>query len=99
MAPADRAGVVVKFNAKSDNNVAMLHLIDKDGKPLAVGASARLENGVEDAVVGYDGETYLSGLAASNTVVVTTDKGECRASFPFAPEADRQVVIGPLVCQ
>ncbi len=99
VAPADRAGVVVKFGIRNDNAAAMLRLVDKENKPIAVGATVRLENSEEAAVVGYDGETYLSGLAATNTVVVTTEKGDCRAAFPFTPDAEHQVVIGPLVCQ
>jgi len=99
VAPADRAGVVVRFEAKNDNDTAMVVLTDKDNKPLAVGSPVRLENSPEAFVVGYDGQTYLKGLGASNVALVTTDRGECRASFPFTPDKENQVVIGPVVCQ
>ena len=85
VAPADRAGVVVRFEAKNDNDTAMVILVDKDKKPLAVGSPVRLENSQDEAVVGYDRQTYLKGLGASNVALVTTDHGECRASFPFTP--------------
>src|SRR5262249_49425614 len=85
VAPADRAGVVVRFEAKNDNDTAIVILVDKDKKPLAVGSPVRLENSQDEAVVGYDGQTYLKGLGASNVALVTTDHGECRASFPFTP--------------
>jgi outer membrane usher protein FimD/PapC len=50
-------------------------------------------------VVGYDGQTYLKGLAVGNVALVTTDRSECRASFQFTPDQDNRVVIGPVVCQ
>ena len=77
----------------------MVILTDKDSKPLPVGLPVRLKNSEETSVVGYDGQTYLKGLAASNVALVTTDRGECRASFQFTPDQDNQVVIGPVVCQ
>jgi len=30
---------------------------------------------------------------------IDLDGGKCRASFPFTPQKDSQVVIGPVVCQ
>jgi len=50
-------------------------------------------------VVGYDGQAYLKRLGATNTVLVTTDGGDCRATFPFTPDKENQVVVGPVVCQ
>src|SRR5262249_515560 len=99
VAPTDRGGVVVSFGAKNNNDTAMVILIDKDKKPIAVASPVRLENKEETFVVGYDGQAYLKGLGATNTVVVTTEAGECRASFPFTPDKDNQVVVGPVVCQ
>jgi len=99
VAPTDRGGVVVSFGAKNDNDTAMVIITDKDKKPVAVGSSVRLENSDEMFVVGYDGQAYLKGLGATNTVLVTTEAGECRATFPFIPDKDNQVVVGPVVCQ
>jgi outer membrane usher protein len=99
VAPTDRGGVVVSFGAKNDNDTAMVVITDKDGKPMAVGSPVRLENSEETFVVGYDGQAYLKGLGATNTVLVTTEAGECRATFPFTPDKDNQVVVGPVVCQ
>jgi outer membrane usher protein len=90
---------MVRFGAKNDNDTAMVILTDKDRKPLAVGSPVRLENSEETFVVGYDGQAYLKGLGATNTVLVTTDGGECRATFPFTPDKDSQVLIGPVVCK
>jgi outer membrane usher protein len=99
VAPADRGGVVVSFGARNDNDAAMVILTDKDKKPMAVGSRVRLENSEEMFVVGYDGQAYLKGLGATNTVLVATEAGECRAAFPFTPDKDNQVVVGPVVCQ
>jgi outer membrane usher protein FimD/PapC len=53
----------------------------------------------EPFVVGYDGRAYVKGLRATNSIVVGDGGSECRASFPFTPKKNSQVVIGPVVCQ
>jgi outer membrane usher protein len=89
---------VVSFGVRTDTKAAVVILTAPDGNVLPVGSSGRLGDG-EAFVVGYDGRAYLKGLAAENTVMVTLAEHECAASFPFAPAADDQVVIGPVVCQ
>jgi hypothetical protein len=39
-----------------------------------------------------------SELKNANTVTVSLSKGDCHASFDYAAEQDRQVVIGPVAC-
>ncbi len=97
--PAHRGGVVVNLDVKSEAKGAVLVLHGKDGKVLGAGSSGQLEGGNEPFVVGYDGRAYVKGLAAANTVVVTHAGGQCRASFPYAPEKNVQVSIGPVVCE
>src|SRR5438105_3579608 len=99
VAPADRNGVVVAFGVKTDVKAAVVILTGKDGKFIAPGSRARLDGTEEPFVVGYDGRAYLKGLGATNTVVVGESDDECRASFPFTPKKNSQVVIGPVVCQ
>ena len=99
VAPADRNGVVVAFGVKTDVKAAVVILTGKDGKFIAPGSRARLDGTEEPFVVGYDGRAYLKGLGATNTVVVGEGEEECRASFPFTPKKNSQVVIGPVVCQ
>jgi outer membrane usher protein len=99
VAPADRSGVVVGFGVKTDVRAAVVILSGKDGKVIAPGSQGQLEGTNEPFVVGYDGRAYVKGLGATNTIVVGDAGGECRASFPFTPQKNSQVVIGPVVCQ
>ena len=99
VAPADRGGIVVKFGIKTETKAAVLILKQPNGKFVDAGASGRLEGAQEPFAVGYDGRAFVKGLAATNTVVVTTDRGECRATFPYVPQENTQVVVGPVVCQ
>jgi outer membrane usher protein len=99
VAPADRNGIVVRFGVKTDIKAAVVIFAGKDGKFIAPGSRGRLDGAEELFVVGYDGRAYLKGLKAANTVVVGDGGDECRASFPFAPRQNSQIIIGPVVCQ
>jgi outer membrane usher protein len=101
VAPADRSGVVVKFKTKTDVPQAVVTLLGADGKPLPVGARGHLDGNdgaAEEFVVGYDGRAFIRDLKNSNTVVVSSDKGECHASFDYVADPSRQVAIGPVSC-
>jgi outer membrane usher protein len=76
----------------------MLILHDGKGRAIPAGLKGTREGSGEPFIVGYDGRTYLRGLESSNTVTIELPEGECRASFDYAPEPGRQVVIGPLQC-
>lgn len=99
VAPADRAGVVVRFGVKTNVSSAVLILTDAKGKPLPVGSKGRIDGGQDSFIVGYDGRTFVKNLLAENSVTVATETGECRASFAFVQAGDDQVVIGPVRCQ
>jgi outer membrane usher protein len=99
VAPGDRSGIVVDFGVVTNLQAAVVILHGADGRPLTVGAKGRLAEGGEEFVVGYDGQAYLKGLGPSNTIVVDTGQGECRASFPFAAQPGQQVTIGPMICR
>jgi outer membrane usher protein len=99
VAPADRSGVVVGFGVKTDIKAAVVILSGKNDKFIEPGSRGQLEGTNETFVVGYDGRAYVKGLGATNSIVVSDGRGECRASFPFTPQKNSQVVIGPLVCQ
>ncbi|MEA2991608.1 MAG: outer rane usher protein [Alphaproteobacteria bacterium] len=99
VAPADRSGVVVNFGVKTEVRAAVVVFAGKDGNFIAAGSRGQLEGGSEAFVVGYDGRAYVKELGDANTVTVADGTNECRASFPFAPAKNNQVVIGPVVCQ
>jgi outer membrane usher protein len=97
--PGDRAGVIVDFGVERIA-AAVVILVDAAGTPLPVGSVVLLEGAEEQAVVGFDGRTYLTGLASQNRITVRLeDASECTASFAFAPVEGEQVQIGPLTCQ
>ena len=105
-APSDRAGVVVDFGVRSTGNAAIVILHDKVGRPIRVGATGALQAGLRGAnasapefIVGYDGRSFIENLAADNEVVVKLETGNCTARFPFAPQANTQVSIGPVTCR
>jgi outer membrane usher protein len=99
VAPADRSGVTVGFGVKTDVKAAVVVLSDKNGHFVEPGSQGRLEGANEAFVVGYDGRAYVKGLGVTNTIVVGDGADECRVSFPFTPQKNSQVVIGPVVCQ
>jgi outer membrane usher protein len=97
--PADRSGVLVSFKAKTDVQNAVVVFHGANGKPLPVGSKGKIDGSDDAFVVGYDGRSFVKDLKSSNTAVLTTGAGECRASFDYAPAGDRQIVIGPIACQ
>jgi outer membrane usher protein len=80
-------------------SAAIVIIRGADGKAVPVGSKGQINDSAESFVVGYDGRAYVRGLQPTNTIAVTVGGNDCRASFPFTPAEDRQVVIGPVVCQ
>ena len=98
VAPADRSGVRVNFAVKTNTQSAIVVLMGADGKPLGAGASGQVDGG-ESFVVGYDGQAFVKGLGAENTVTVSLIDSTCRASFPYSPRPNEQVVISSVICR
>lgn len=98
VAPASRAGVRARF-AIEPVRAALIVLHDRRGQPLPLGARVRLATRADsEAVVGYDGETYLEGLGAANRLVIEHAQGRCEAAFDFPDPTDTIPRIGPLTC-
>ncbi|SDR53757.1 outer membrane usher protein [Rhizobiales bacterium GAS113] len=97
IAPADRAGVRVDFGVRTKVEAAILVLSTADGKPVPAGSHGEIE-GKQEFVVGYDGRAYVKGLAPENSIVVTTERGTCRASFTYMARPNEQVVL-PITCR
>lgn len=96
--PQDRAGVVVKFPIMPSHG-AILRIVDPAGNILPLGSAARLVGSAQEMSVGYDGEVFLHGLHASNTVAVLLRDGSvCMTQFTFVPVAGRLPRIA-LVCR
>ncbi|MEJ0013007.1 MAG: fimbria/pilus outer membrane usher protein [Bauldia sp.] len=81
--PADRAGVNVDFGVRPMGASAVVILQDVSGAFLPPGATGTLASGGEFAV-GYDGQAFLTGLSAANTITVDLGNGAtCTAHFAF----------------
>ena len=98
VAPADRAGVLVRFQTRSDATAALVTFAGSDGRLIQAGSVGRLDNG-QEFVVGYDGQAYIRGLEASNRASIEMRTGRCDAAFPFSPAPGEQAHIGPVSCR
>jgi outer membrane usher protein len=73
---------------------------DAAGKPLPAGARVHHVESGHDTIVGYDGITFVDGLAAENHLLIDSGEQHCEASFAWAPGKDDTLrTIGPLVCR
>jgi outer membrane usher protein len=97
--PADRSGVVVKFGVSEAPQAALVTITDKNGTPLQAGLNGKLQGASEEFVVGYDGQAYIRGLSAQNSIEVSLGDGsKCRAAFSYKPVPGKQVVINDVKC-
>jgi outer membrane usher protein len=97
--PSDRAGVLVNFRV-APVQAATIVLRDPDGEPVALGSAVELNGDASaGALVGYDGEVYLEGVAPRNALIVHRPDGDCRARFEFRYVAGEVPLIGPVVCR
>lgn len=96
--PEQGGGVIARFDIDTAPMAAVLIIREADGSDVQVGSSVRLSGNDEQFVVGYDGIAYVTGLAASNTIVVTRPDGtRCSAAFTFAAVPGVLIEI-PLQC-
>lgn len=98
VAPALRSGLGLNFAVKAERSSAVVVLTGWDGKLLAAGLKGHVEGG-EDFIVGYDGRAYIGGLHETNSIVIDTGGGQCRASFFYARQIGNQVLVTGVVCK
>ena len=98
VAPADRAGVLVKFDVRTDTAAALVTFVTKNGSFVPAGAAGRIAGGAE-FVVGYDGQAFIKNLAAANEAEIEFAGGQCHANFPFTPRPGEQVQIPAIECR
>jgi len=97
--PADRHGVLVNFNIRTDDTVALVNFETVAGNALPVGSLGVVSTTEEEFVVGYGGQAYIKKLSAQNDVTIDTGQGMCTASFPFTAQHDTQVMIENVICR
>jgi outer membrane usher protein len=97
-APRDRSGTLVRFGI-TPVRAAVVVLQDREGRPLPLGSTvaANGRSGGE-AIVGYDGETYLDALEPHNRLRALTPEGACTVAFDYPAAGDAIPRIGPLAC-
>jgi len=97
--PQSRSGVLVKFGI-TPYLAASIILQDAKGVLLPSGLRVRhLESGAS-TVVGYDGLTFVAGLAPLNHLQVDGDHVHCQVIFPFKPPTGTTLpTLGPLQCR
>lgn len=97
--PGFRSGVYVDFEVEVAPPSAIVILKMANGTMVPAGSEVRLDGSDETFVVGYDGQAFIKGLQAVNTIHVTLENGTCSAQFGFEARGDAQPTIGPEVCQ
>jgi outer membrane usher protein len=96
--PSERAGMVARFAVRREKSV-LLTLVDEQGRPIEVGASARLAGGSAREPVGYDGKLFLEGVSPHNRLRIELSGGRsCALSFDAPPGDGAIPELGPLVC-
>jgi len=96
--PYFRSGTVVVFPIRRIRS-ALLRIVLEDGGPLPAGATVRVVGQEEIFPVGLGGIAYVTGLAASNRIMVEWRGRNCALEFPLPENAEPQARIGPLVCK
>jgi outer membrane usher protein len=98
IAPYYRSGSVVRFDVRQVRD-ATARLKGPDGRPLRAGSVVRV-NDRADTYVGLDGEVFLRGLEARNTLQASIDGSACRFEFEFpVAQGDDIPDVGELVCR
>ncbi len=96
--PRFNSGVLVKFPITSTRG-ATLTINLQDGKPLPAGASVQIEGQQQAFPVGFDGELYITGLAAHNTLRASWDHQSCKISVDLPETKDPLPDLGTYICK
>ncbi len=66
--PGDMNGVVIDFGVKANEAGAVVILTDANGEFIAAGSEVFLSGVDEPFIMGYDGQVYVTGVAAENVL-------------------------------
>ncbi len=97
--PVGRSGMAVRFNVESTPKAALVEFRKPDGAFIEAGYTVKLVHSGKEFLIGYDGRSYIEGLAAINTAEIELSDRTCRATFPFASDSNVQVLISGVVCK
>ena len=93
---APRTGTIVAFPVRQARS-ALLRVQDELGNPVPAGAAAMI--GDAAFPIAGDGALYLTGLSASNTVIVKFGTKSCRFTVLFVTSNDLLPNLGGYVCR
>lgn len=96
--PGDMNGVVIDFGVKADEAGALVILTDANGEFIAAGSEVFLSGADEPFIMGYDGQVYVTGVAAENVLSVKAGGNQCQVKLSYTPDSESQTMIGPLKC-
>lgn len=96
--PAARAGVGVKFDARSARG-ALMTIVLEDGSSLPPGADIYVEGNAEGFVSAPGGEAYLTGLKETNLVQAVWGGKSCRFSVAYPRNPEPLPRLGAMLCR
>ncbi|HKT31459.1 MAG TPA: fimbria/pilus outer membrane usher protein [Gammaproteobacteria bacterium] len=96
--PRFNSGVVVKFPVTSTRGATFTVKL-ADGKPLPAGATVQILGQPQNFPVGLDGEVYVTGLAAHNTLRASWSDESCEISVSLPDTGDPLPDLGTFVCR
>ncbi|MBK0035067.1 fimbrial biogenesis outer membrane usher protein [Erwinia sp. S43] len=97
VAVREGSGTLVKFPVTTVRS-ASLTLLDAQQQPLPVGTPVMETHSGQTTLVGYGGKVWLSGLAASNEIVVKLPQGSCRHDFKINASGKTSPLFATFVC-
>ena len=98
--PRERSGVVVDLGVRTGNKSRLVTLVDENGGFVEAGASATIDGSGTAAVVGYDGQAYLTKAATGQQILVDQpSKGRCVATLVDITDSQTSKVDQRLTCR
>ncbi|AKU24931.1 fimbrial assembly protein [Massilia sp. NR 4-1] len=98
VAPRRLAGVLAAFPVER-YRAATIVVQQADGTPMPVGTPVRHVQSGAEAVIGYDGMTFVDELGEENELVLGKPGAQCSVRFRYRPPAGSALpVLGPFPC-
>ena len=97
--PGARMGVKVAFPVR-DGRGALIKIVFDDGEPAPAGIELKLAGDDREFFVARRGEAFVTGLKASNTLLLTLNGKTCRMPVEMpSGKPDDIARIGPITCR
>lgn len=96
--PYFRSGVLVEFPIRASRGATLI-VVAEDGKLIPTGAIARIIGQKDEFPVAFNGEVYLTGLAAENELEISWHEQNCRINALMPVSADPLPSLGTFICK